>query len=625
MRLPVLAWAAGLAVFELLWGGRFYDSTTHVGHDFAFTAVSLLEGRAWLESNGWIAGWAMTPWFTPAWCAGAAFHADPQSTFYSTVQLLAVRFDPFRATHLNALFSATVAFWGCWLFARKVLGWSNAAGTVFAVLGMVNALLPMRSAVGQASYQAFYLWVWLAMALCWPAVRRAAGRILWPSIGVAVCLTLWLQGGFAGMMVPVTLGVGALGLALVVGGRLELSTLLARAVAGGVLALAVNASKLYESASLMANFPRDLYDMPGFRSFPDALTATLMSLTLPSQWTTHFAMRNMGQVQWTVLPHEWAMHFGWGAVAAALAAAALVRLRTRGVEPPAPAATPPPPVASRSTSARVAALAGLVALLALPLMLLWEFQPLREIIKSIPVLSSTTWPMRWIVIYLPLAQWLLAAPVARLLELSPTRLRSALTAGFIALAWAGPVTEPLEYYSDPVWQHYDPRAARDAFAASEARGSPPISRIERSADGSLDSSGNDSMFRGGSQARCYNPIYGYRLEDFPQPERLRAGSALARDDAGRSMISNPACLVHPLENACAPGDGFRLDDPRQRLAAERFIARKPFAWQRPPLGTALAWTSAVSSSLLLAVVVAGALLALRRRLRQRASGSRPRR
>lgn len=616
MRNAWLAFIVGLAVFEVLWGQRFYGSTTHVGHDFAFSAVALLEGRAWLESNGWSAGWFVPPWFTPAWCAGAAFHADPQSAFYSTLQALAIWFDPFLASHLNALLSASLAFWGGWLFAHRALGWTAAGSTVFAVLAMANAFLPMRSAVGQVGYQTFPLWILLALALCWPVARAGAARVFWPSVGVAVCLTLWLQGGFAGMMIPTALGAGALALLLVALGRLDLPTLLGRAALGALVAVAVNASKIYEAASLMAQFPRDRYAIPGFPSLLDALTATIMALTLPSQLTSVFAIARLQDAQFWALPHEWAMHFGWGAVVAALVAVVVTVARRRGAMRAGPAAAAAEGTASRGprlAPSRLVALAGLAVLLALPLLLLWDVPTLREVLKSLPILGSTTWPMRWIVIYLPLLQWLLAAPVAYMIEQSPPRLRSLWLAGFVALVWAGPATEPLDYYRNASWQTYDPQPALAAFAAARRIGTPPISAISvPDADG-LPGARNDSMFEGRSQGLCYNPIYGYRLEDFPQPERLRDGPALARDAKGQSLVFNPACLVHPRENGCEPGDGFRLDDPAQREAAERFLARKPFAWQRPPLGTALAWLSMISLGTLVLLVFAGLAWAVRRR------------
>ena len=81
----ILVCIGSLLVFEDVWGARFYSSLTHVGHDFSGSALSLLEGKFWIDSNGLLTGLLNPPWFTPAWCSGSAFYADPQSLFYSPI------------------------------------------------------------------------------------------------------------------------------------------------------------------------------------------------------------------------------------------------------------------------------------------------------------------------------------------------------------------------------------------------------------------------------------------------------------------------------------------------------------------------------------------------------------
>jgi hypothetical protein len=597
----MLVFLGSLVAFEWVWGSRFYTSATHVGHDFALTGVALLEGRNWLEVNGW-SGWLSPPWFTPAWCAGAAFFADPQAAFYSPLQLLATHFDPFAATHLNTLLFAGVAYAGGYLLARKVFGWSAWGSIVFGLLGMTHAFLPLRSAVGEAGYQPFYLWTLLVLALCWPA---RAGRIPWPSIAVGLTLTAWLHFGFGGMMVPAFIASFALGLAMVLTDRVTLHTLVARAALGGVLAIAINGLKIYEAASLLRNFPRNFYAIPGFPQLGDVFAAIAFSLFQPSQWTTEFAAGKLRGVQFSVLPHEWALNFSAGALLIALACSAY--LLARRTSRPVPAATVRP--------AQALAVLGLALIVATPVLLLWSQGAVQDLIKRIPILNSTTWPMRWIVIYVPLLQWMLAAAfehVAR--PLAPVR-GAALTVAAAAVVWAAPLMEPLDYYLSPQFQGYDPKPVVLAHLRTEWRGAIPIQHIVVPQGQGLRIDRNDTMLYGASQAYCYNPIYGYRLESFPQLQRLRGGPALQADERGRSMLINPACLMHPAENGCKPGDGFDLADPHQRAQAERFLARKPFEWQRPQAAHVLAWISRLTLLALLGLAV----LAVIGRLRVRTS------
>ncbi len=593
--LPIALLVVSLTLFELLWGSPFYRSTTHIGHDFTLTGVGLLEGKYWIETNGLIGGLFNPPWFTPAWCAGAAYYADPQSVFYSPLQWFALWVDPFTATHLDALLYAVLGFVGTFVLARRVGGWTIAGAAIFATIGMANNFLPLRSAVGEAGYQPWPLWPWLALALCWPALRGWRGQ-LWPTVGVALALTAWLQFGFGGMLVPGVLAVVLLCCAFTAAGCARAEIVAGRLAGGGVLALILNGSRIYESLSLLHQFPRDFYALPGFAHIGDALAAIGLAMFAPSQTAFEFAYPRMMNVKFTAFPHEWALGFGGGALAVAIIGLVLLV----GLRRSRPA--PSKHKASAPTVQRILAMAIAIPLLLVPILLLWDTGPVRTLIKQIPILNSAAWPMRWIIVYLPLTQWLLAWPAQRLTLYLPQR-ASLIAAAALALIWLGPAREPLQYYFDPSIQFYDPKPVMRAFAAV-SNGVPPvpITRIAAVNDGSLSGSRNDTMLDGASQGYCYNPIYGYRLEGFPQIGRLHDGAALDVDPAGRSAIYNPACLVHPAENSCTPGDGFRMNDAAGREQAERFLARKPFDWRRPRAARVLAIISQITFWMILSVV-----------------------
>ncbi len=593
----LLVFAASLAAFEHIWGGRFYSSQTHVGHDFAGSALSLLEGKFWIDSNGFWTGILNPPWFTPAWCSGSVFYADPQSLFYSPIQLFALWMNPFQATHLSTLLFAAVGFWGCFALARKTFLWEQSGAIIFAVLGMVNAFLPMRSAVGESGYQPLYLWTFLALALCWPN-RTEKRAVPWPSICVCLVLTAWLQFGFAGMMVTAFLGTLLLCFALVIVDKADFWTIIKRCSLGGTLAIFLNGSKLYESTSVMRNFPRSFYELPGFPSLSDALLSTAFALLQPSQWTAHFGMRKLTNVRFTALPHEWAVNFGWGAFVVAIVTAIALVAKRKSAEVSGT-------LTFRWTTSKSLALALMIPIAALAPLLLWNDGGARALIKEIPILNSAAWPMRWIVVLLPLVQFFLALPVATLLARKSSRIAAMVVAVATAVIWSGPLFEPIDYYLDPAIQTYAPGPVINAFNVSKVDGAIPITAIAFNRYQQLSANRNDTMLQGASQSLCYNPNYGYRLEMLPQRQWLKAGAPLSAKENGETLINNPVCLVHPEKNVCIQGSGFSISDPAQVTQAQRFIARNPFKWARPPLGNVLSLVSQIAFWLLLPLSLFG--------------------
>ncbi|TDU28344.1 hypothetical protein DFR24_2713 [Panacagrimonas perspica] len=596
LKVLLITLGLSLVLFELIWG-RFYSGSTSIGHDFSLTGIGLLEGKYWLMSNGVIGGLFNPPWFTPAWCAGSALYADPQAAFYSPLQWLTYGVNPFLATHLDALLIAGVGFVGSYVLARRVFGWTILGAALFAVIGIVNNFLPLRSAVGEAGYQPWPLWPWLVLALCWPASRKLSAQV-WPAIGVTVFLTAWLQFGFGGMLVPGVLAALLLCCVLVLRARAHFWTIAGRLVSGGVAALVLNSSKIYESLSLMRQFPRDFYELPGFASLRDVLTSIALSLFAPSEWVYRFSAKALTGVRYTALPHEWALGFGLGALFVGVVAGVWIWLLRNRTVPAEKKGSPSAPM----DLARLLSMLGLVLLLALPVLLLWDSGPVRGLIKEIPILNSATWPMRWIILYLPLVQWLLASPLQALILQRPAQANLIAAAAFV-LIWFGPAKEPLQYYFDPALQTYDPRPVMEAYAAT-LEGQPPIAITHVGGDRRALGYGsrNDTMMLGISQGLCYNPLYGYRLEAFPQIERIRDGEALSTDASGQSLLFNPACLVHPQENACVPGDGFRMQDIQQKAQAERFLARRPYDWKRPALGHFFSVLSQATFWLLFAMI-----------------------
>jgi hypothetical protein len=89
--------------------------------------------------------------------------------------------------------------------------------------------------------------------------------------------------------------------------------------------------------------------------------------------------------------------------------------------------------------------------------------------------------------------------------------------------------------------------------------------------------GNELFIAGCSNINPYEPLFGYRRENFPR-KQLVEGEAMKEVEGGFLNIKNPACFVFPSENHCRPGDHFTT---KQNEAAAQFINYHQFPFSIP--------------------------------------------
>src|SRR4051794_31650939 len=111
---PILAFLIALAVYHFTFAKFFPNANGNLGHDYSFAFPALLSGFYWFQSNGiW-----QVPWFTPAFCGGLPLFADPQSAYYSLLQVAALFMNPLTAAYSTTLLFAALGFWGMYLLLR---------------------------------------------------------------------------------------------------------------------------------------------------------------------------------------------------------------------------------------------------------------------------------------------------------------------------------------------------------------------------------------------------------------------------------------------------------------------------------------------------------------------------
>lgn len=574
-------WVGALFVLLLLaYHGIFRNyfplPSGYIGHDYAFALPELLDGYLWFRNNGFIT----PPWFTPSFCAGQPYFADPQSIFYSVPQFLAFVVDPLRAIYLSVLLFAGIGFWGMYVLCRRSFVLSVWAALAASTVFMFNGFYAHRMIVGHVGYQPFMLVPWVA----WLLIGDGQSNRFKTALSVLIAgllIAYWLQAGLTTLMVPSGIAVLALGCMATLREPSGFNRLILRGISAAAIALCISASKLAASLALMSHFPRDYYPLPGISNLGGLLEFIFQALFYSSEHAYKNVTPLWRNMQWSAMPHELA--YGVTLVPLfVLLLGSLIYLRGKV------------PVRDGATSERIQfhILALLTGIVLLPMALLFYSPEWNAFLKRIPLIGSTTSPFRWLIIYVPI----IAVLCGMVADVRSGFSKMAAVVCLVGIPFLNAV-ESRGFYQN---QSYDPSPIlKYDQAVRSGRLHPEINTIGVALSPSGAPTADNTLFtQGVSPLICYNPLFGYRLEKYSTGS-LHVGNVLDQAGAEHLNFRNPACLVFPRQNHCVPWEGFRAADA-ERL--ENFVHYQPFNFARgipQKLADFITEASLVSSALLL--------------------------
>ena len=571
-----------------IYGRYLPDEGGTIGHDYALFLPHLLDGYFWYLENGL---WEV-PWFTPSFCGGIPVFANPQTPYFSLPQVFTLWVDPVRAVQITLFTLAAAAFWGTFLLARHAFDTSVTTALLAATIFMFNGFFVTRIVTGHLSYHAFALLPWLALFCLRPNTGKGletAVRYAIDVIAIALILAYAIHAGAVNVWPIFGLSLVALELLQRMAGRAA-GLPFWRLAAGGSLALVLSAAKLTAAFSYLAHYPRDFYPLPGLAGLGGLLETVYHSVFLG-----HGLIASSQAIRNNLFPfgsHEF--QFGITVVPLYLIAAGLLFA-----------------IVSRNTSTTQAfkrrwPYALLLALtLLVPLAVNYYDPAWNALLKRLPFIQNSASLFRWFAVYL--------LPVVIAAALCLDRILAVLNRKALIAGCCGIAVILLQQRIPPspgdLWgQNYRPTTVVQAYrTAREAGSALSVTHIRedfRFRPRNL--AANDALADGASQLACYEPMFGYQLQDFIY-RSIQAGPVTDVTD-GELNLKNPACYAFPDANSCRPGDHFQTS---QRSSAELFAARRPFPFELPVRQTIANWMSVIAIPLSLLALIG--LLIVRRR------------
>ncbi len=547
-----------LLAYHLVFRDFFPLPNGRMGHDYVLTLGSFLDGYLWFRNNGILT----PPWFTPSFCGGQAFFADPQSIFYSIPQFLAFLVDPLQAAYASFLLFAALGFWGMFLFSRRNFLLDHSASLVAATVFMFNGFYAHRIIVGHYGYQSFMLIPFVAYFLLKsPSNKLFSIGSIRQSLIAGALVAYWFHSGLTTLMVPAALAVISLAcMTALITKRHLAGSFLIRGLCAGLFAVGLSASKLNANMALMESFARDYYPLPGISDIGGLLTFVFQSLFYSSEHVYQTVIPLWKNMQWAAMPHELAFGLTPISLLVLLVGAGSFAYSKQQADTQQPGAS-----SSRWLPGVV-----LSAILLLPLALLYYTPDWNETLKRLPLVGSTTSPYRWLIIYIPL--------LAALTGLA-TGVSGKLQKGMVLITIIGiPFLNNLENRDYYQRQDFNPAPIINYYQAVE--GGVLVPRITKVADLKAENGqpfiDNGLFIQGISPMRCYNPLYGYRLEKLVTAP-LIPGSIEAESSANSLNLHNPACLLFPGENNCRPWDAFQKSQVEE---LRNFASYRPYSFEK---------------------------------------------
>jgi hypothetical protein len=523
------------------------------GHDYGLALTRLLDTHFTMISHG-----LSLFEYSPSFCGGVFNFANPNSGSLSLTQLLVYIGGP--EIGIKALYITTSMIGGLgifWCGRQASLGVS--AALISAGCFTLSGVFLSKLVVGHLLYYHLLLAPLVAAFVLKATEHFLRGSHLATIVfagSAAIITALSIYGGVAGFLLPFMASILLLWLMC---GALRQHHFKPIALFAFYLSLAaaLSAPKIEASLALFSTIGnRDFYGLPGF-GFSGLVSYVISGL---------FLVPNVDSINDSMSNATW--HMGWHEIYVGLPQLALIASFIYILRKPA---------SLRNLSIRNYGRFGvfvIFGLLLLPLGLNYYSPSWHRLIEVLPILGDSSNMMRWACLYVP-AFAIAVGQLFRNFDMLAPRPAIVIVAMMVTTTWwqysvinkhllAEENFDPsgilAQWHSDPgevlPIKHVGLATNDDGKGGRRAVHAPQF----------------DHMFtKGISNATCYEPVFGYRLETFPISS-IRSGEVMSLQNGTYGLI-NPACYVYPAENKCAPGDRFTATQKELML---KFMERGAF-------------------------------------------------
>ena len=540
---------------------KFYPNSNNLlGHDYEHYIPSLIFGKIWFYNN-----FFSIPWFTPYICCGIPFYADPNSMYYSIIQIIFLIFNPIFAIKTTFFFLSLMSYIGMFLLTKRSFKFKNFSALLCATLFLFNGFFIFKSIAGHVSYLSYIfvpLYCYFLIASCeYVTSRKGVIYILLSSLVFAH----FFHAGSGGIIFIIFSSIISV---LLIYAHLNSSLkIFYKFFQSLFLGLLISLSKISASLFFLKNFPRR-YTPIEFESLFSYLKTFFLSFFIKPD-VQYFNDNVISMFPLGLHEIEFSL-----SIVPIILLFFIFFLKTNIFK-------------IKYINVRFVLL--IFTIFSIPLLFNVNLIGQYELIKKIPVLSSSWVQVRWMAVYiLPII--IICGLIVENIKTGEI-LRKYFSIGLISIILIQNISKDNNWHFND--QKYHIKNAVDFSLKIKREKIPeiigPAVLYDKLGKPKKINYKNDLFFFGYSPILCYQPIFGYGLEKLNMRKiMLNSKSTLDKDSFliysnkfdkkdGNFMFFNPSCFLFPKANNCLPGDTFKISE-KEKLT--KFTNYKKFEFKQ---------------------------------------------
>ena len=531
-----------LLFHQLLFQQFFPNNQGYLGHDYEQFVPNLMFGKIWFKNN-----FLSIPWFTPSFCCGVPFYADPQSTFYSIYQIIFIIFDPIISIKFIFFILSFFSYYGMFVLLKK-FGFSNYSALLCGSLFLFNGFFIYRSIIGHLAYLS-YVFVPL---YCFFLINSCEKKLNKLNIFYLLLSSIIFANFFHSGSGPIILIIFSSIFIIILfyanfQNNLKIFVNFFLSIFLGCL---ISLSKITSSLFLLSNFPRQ-YPPTEFNSFLSYLVNFFNSFFLEvDQKYFNESLNSMISFG----KHE--MEYSLGIVP--IISLLLVVLLDKKY--------------FKINLKNINFFLILILTFLIPIFFNINFLNQYDLISHVPIIKSTWVQFRWMTIYIIPIIFLTGLIIENIRI--KQKFKNYISICFILiLLIQNFIKDNSNYLKTASYSIDDSLKFNEELKKSNYKPQIKGPSVLLNKDGTVKqiTTRNDAFYFSYSPLMCYQPLFGYNLEKlskknikFHSKKILGEGSILyysnIKQNNRKLTIFNPSCFLFPKENECSPGDVFKSDE-----------------------------------------------------------------